>query len=229
MRIKLIAFVFMLLQINLLQAQELLFPPRINILDLDTGFGGVSFGIRIWGWSIDGKVAVSVENWVIEGGQSINFFILDLNSSDTLFYLGMHSFHSEGIEIIDEALYNANSAEILNALQSHDIIKLPSEFLQFPINRDDIIYNAQIINIVHGADEFGDPGILKYDLLVITNDQKKSLRNFVPFLVSEVSIMGYSLSPFENRIMIVVAELSWFQHGSRSLRFIGSYLASEFE
>ena len=95
-------------------------------------------------------------------------------------------------------------------------------------NRDDIVYDVQVTDIGYG-DELVDHGILSYALLIRANNRRKVIDKFMPPLVNEVSIAGYFSSPFENRIMIVVAELSWFQNGHRGLRSIGSYLGAGFE
>ena len=226
MKLRLTFFVFVFLHIHFLWGQELVLPPRISVLQQYTSFGPVSINVRVWGWSSNGTVAISTEYSVVEGGQSINFLILDLNSNDALFQLWLNSFLAGDIEIMDEALYNANSTAIVDALQTHSIIKQETAFLQFPMTRNETVYDASIIDIEFEEDSLGDYSIATYAIVVTANDRRTVIDNIRPFRADSVFIRGYFLSPVENRIVIVITELSGFQHGPRRLRFVGSYLGS---
>ena len=210
--------------------RELVFPPRINAVYRNTPFGPVSNSIMIWGWSTGGKVAFSTDNMMSEFSPHSNFVVLDLISNNVVFQSRMDFFLSdvEANEIEDIAIFESNKAVIMDALETYGIIEKHSELLQFPINRGDIVYDIQVIDIERG-DELLDHGILRYTLLITANNERKVIENIITPPVDEIAIVGYFLSPFEKRIAIVVAELSWFQHGHRGLRLIGSYLGSDFE
>jgi len=214
--------------------RELVFPPLINVVFRNTAFGPVSNNVMIWGWSTDGKVAFSTDNIMSEVSPHSNFVVFNLVSNSVVFESRMDFFlHEVGDSgvwdkdwIRDKGLIDSNMSVILNALEIYGIIDKQSELLRFPINRNGIVYDIQVIDIEHGDDSL-DYSILKYSLLITANNRRKVIDNLIlpPMgLVSEVSVAGYFLSPFENRIVIVVAELSWFQHGHRGLRFISSYL-----
>ena len=219
--------------------RELVFPARINVVYQNTAFGPVSNSVMIWGWSLDGKVAFSTDNTMSEFSPHSNFVVFDLISNNVVFESRMdfflHEVEDSGIWDTDwnrdTVLFDSNITIILNALETYGIIDKQSELLRFPLTRDGIVYDIQVIDIEHGDDSL-DHSILSYSLLITTNNKKNVIDNLIPpprGLVGEVFVAGYFLSPFENRIVIVVAELSWFQHGHRGLRFISSYLESDFE
>jgi hypothetical protein len=236
MKLKLLIFGLFLLNVRFLLAQGFVIPPQINIERQDTGFGPVLFDVRIWGWSNNGKVAYStVYAW--DGlGSSINFIILDLTSDNVLFELYMNSSFpdDENTRIKDEALFNLNRTSILNALQryniiTHDLIEQQTELLHFPFRKNNLLYECHIIGIEYGKNEEGENKIIKYSVLVTANNRRKIIGNFTSSFADVINIKGYFLSPFENRAMIVIAEWSGWQHGTREYRFIGSHLDVGFE
>ena len=169
----LLIFTFIFLNAQFLPAQNFNIPPIVNIEEQSTAFGPISYNIRIWGWSTNGKVAYSTEYEWSEINQNINFVILDLITDRELFKIHMYSFYpeNEDYEVRDEALYILNRTSILNALQTHriithDLINQKTEFLQFPIRRNNLIYDCRIINTVYGKNEYDEEGIIKYSVLV---------------------------------------------------------------
>lgn len=222
---------------NLLFAQELIHPPKISF-NRNSGAVGFSYDVRIWGWSTNGKVAYSTEYEWSEINQFINFVILDLITDSVLFRLVMNSFFLEDgnySEVRDEALYNLNRASILNAMQTHNIIKhnlinRQEEIFQFPFIRNNLTYDCHITNIVYKEDEYGENNISKYSVLVTAGNRRKIINNFnPPPFVNEVFVKGYFPSPFENRIMVTIAEMSTYQYGPREYRFMGCHLGVGFE
>jgi len=232
--IKLLVSLLIIFNLHALGADELVFPPPINLLQyIEPGSNSVSVRqnarlARVWGWSRDGKVVYSVEGGVnSEAGYSIEFVVLDLNTDKVLFNLEMNSRYvnnwAEG-----NALFNVYRASILNALRTHHIIAQRTEFLPFPFRRNNIVYDAQIIDIEIGEDEYWLLGnlILRYSVLATAGDRRKTLGNFTPFLwLNDVYMCGYFLSPFEDRALVVIAEdLGQYMHGGILYRFVDFHL-----
>ena len=235
MKSKLFIFGFILLNVHSLFAQGLVFPPKINFFqysrpasqDLLYDFPNA----RVWGWSNNGKVAYSIERDVDgRGGQVIDFVILDLITDDTVFELKMDSFDNNDIE--DEALYNVFRTNILGALRTYGIVQESPRFLPFPLSRNNMTYNSQIINVEKNKFDFGfDTVVSKYSVLVTADGKRKIIGNFTPVHTGTgyVYVCGYILSPHENRALVVVAEEHWGHEGTElSYRFSGCHLGVGF-
>jgi len=221
--------------LRLLPAQELSFPPKINFFQHSrSASGGMLYEIpnaRVWGWSNNGKVAYSIERQVDgRGGQKIDFIILDLITDDTVFELNMDSFDCNDAE--DEALYNLFRANISNALRTNGIVQESPPFSAFPLARNNMTYNSQIINIERKNYDFGfETIILKYTVLVTADSKSKIIGNFAPVntVTGYVYVCGYILSPFENRALVVIAEEHWGNEGTElTYRFSGCNLGVGF-
>ncbi|MCL1813874.1 MAG: hypothetical protein FWG29_10205 [Treponema sp.] len=237
MKIKLFILCFSFFTIYFSPAQELAFPPKINLFQYSASISQRPLygfpNARIWGWSNNGKVAYSIETEVDgRGGQKIDFVVFDLISDETIFELKMDSFNHNDVE--DEILYNLFSSDIANALRINGIISQRIEFLPFPIRINNTVYNSQIINVEHKkGDEYGffDSLVSKYMVKVIANEKSKIIANFNPVhtLTGYAYVCGYFLSPFENRALVVVAEEHWgFEGTELTYRFSGCHLGVGF-
>ena len=239
MKLRLPFFCFLFFFLHYLQAQELVFPPKINLFQHSRPVSqGQLYGFpdaRIWGWSNNGKVAYSIETAVEgRGGQVIDFVILDTITDKALFELRMDSFdHGEDDDATGEALYRLYRADILNALNTHNIIQGAAVFFPFPINRNNTAYNANIAGIEYKSDEYGffDRVVTKYNVTVTANNKTKTISVFTPVrsVTANVYICGYFLSPFENRALVVTAEEAWVFEGTELFyRFAGCHLGVGF-
>ena len=220
------------------QNTSLDFPPKINLFQHSHSVSQCPLwgfpGARIWGWSNNGKVAYSVEREIDgRGGQIINFVILDLLSDKTVFELKMDSFDNN--DVTDESLYNLFSVNILNALRGHGINQGRTQFLPFPLKRNNTEYNANIIDVEYKSNDDGlfDRIVLRYKVSVMANDLgKKIIGTFTPIenRTGYIYICGYFLSPFENRALVVVAEEHWGHEGTElTYRFSGCHLGVGFK
>ncbi|MDR0312900.1 MAG: hypothetical protein LBI14_04825 [Treponema sp.] len=217
-----------------LSTQEFTFPPQINFFQYSKSTGSLyDFpNTRIWGWSNTGKIAYSIERHIDgRGGQIINFVVLDLITDEIVFQLNMDSFDHN--DATDEALYDFYRATISNAFETHDIIGQRTDFLQFPIRKNNMVYNSQIINVEQKEDEYGffENLVAKYTVEVTADNKKKIIGIFEPVsrMTSDVYVCGYVLSPFENRALIVVAEEFFaFEGNEVTYRFSGCHLGVGF-
>ena len=238
MKLKLSFFCFLFFFLHNLQAQELVFPPKINLFQYSRPVSQSLYGFpeaRIWGWSNNGKIAYSIETEVDgRGGQKIDFVILDLVTDKTLYELKMDSFdHGEDNGVTGEALYGLYRTVIINALNTHNIIRGAAAFLPFPLVKNNTTYNAQIANIDYKSDEYGffDRVVSKYNVTVAANGKTKTIGIFLPVrgVTGRVYMCGYFLSPFENRVMAAAAEEAWGFEGTELIyRFAGCHLGVGF-
>jgi len=225
--LKLLFFSLLLLNIHLLFSQELAFPPKVNLFQHTMSqrhFHELPYA-RIWGWSAEGKVAYSVAGSTL-AGQIIDFVILDLVTNNNVFELRMAQYRHH-YTIYDETLYSFYAADILGALMLNNIINKRTDFLPFPFKANSIEYNVQLI-VEYQKDQM-DLGrdnvdvVSGYMVVVTANDRRKIIANFdalsnVFVSVFSVYVAGYFLSPFESRLLVVVAERLWV-HSMWELRY----------
>ena len=224
--------------VNLLSAQEFNIPPKLDLFQHSVSTTNRPLNtfpdVRMWGWSRDGKVAYSIEkeNEGI-GGKIIDFFILNLINDRVIFNLEMIGYDDmSGLYIPVEALYNLHRITISNALRTHNIAGERNDFLRFPFRRNNIEYNSQITGIERRSSEFGFGNVVsRYTVLVTADNRRKVIANFnvVNSETFEVYLAGYFLSPFENRILVVIAEEHWvWGDGAITYRFSGCNLGVGF-
>jgi hypothetical protein len=237
MKINVLIFGFIFCLAQSLSAQNLVFPPKINLFKYSVSISQYSLyglpNIRIWGWSKNGKVAYSIERWIEgRGGQKIDFIIFDLINDTIVFELKMDSYEQD--DFTDESLYNLFKNNILNTMEMHNIIEQRTEYLQFPIRRNNMMYNSYIIDVEYknGFEGFFDNIVVsKYTIQVEANNGKKIIGIFCPvnILTRWLYVCGYFLSPFENRILLVIAEEHWgFEGTELTYRFSGCHLGIGF-
>ena len=235
MKLKLLAFGFVLLNLHFLSAQELSFPPKINFFQYSSSVSGRPLNgfpnARIWGWSNNGKIAYSIETEVEgRGGQKINFVIMDLITDDIVFELKLDSFDHD--DLTNEALYNLFRTDISNALRKYTISAQRTDFSRFPIRKNDMVYDSRIINVEQKKNDFAfDNVVSKYTVSVTANGKTKTIGTFSPVntITGYVYVCGYILSPFENRALVVIAEENWgFEGTELSYRFSGCHLGVGF-
>ena len=222
--------------IHVVRDQGLVFPPRVNLLHyLEVDSVAVQFNsrfARIWGWSTDGKIAFSIEGAInSEASYQIEFVVLDLIENKVLFSLIEYS-RSATDWLEGEELFKLYAGSINDALQTHNIIGQRAYFSPLPTIGDNMPGDVEIIDIERGEDEYWQLGetILRYSVLATTNKGSQILGTFTPFLwLFEVHVCGYFLSPFENRVLVIIAEdLGQYSHGGIMYRYIGFHLEEDF-
>ena len=224
---KLLFFSLFFLNIHLLFSQDFVFPPKVNLFQytISQRYFHEFPHARIWGWSDEGKVAYSVDRSTL-AGQIIDFVILDLVTNNNVFELRMAQYRHH-YTIRDEALYSFYATDILDALRLHNIINERTDFLPFPFRANSIEYNVQLI-VEYQKDQM-DMGrddvdvVSRYMVAVTANDRRKIIANFdalsnVFISVFSVYVAGYFLSPFESRVLVVIAERFWM-HSMWELRY----------
>ena len=217
-------------------------PPGIDLFQYSASASG-SFNMyefpsaRIWGWSTTGKIAYSVERKVDgRGGRIINFIINDLITDNIDFELRIDSFNLDGYNdnYSFEDLFYIYSPAILDALRSYNIVQeQKNDFLSFPLRKNNITFNSQIIDLGYVNDEFGmfEEAVSRYSVLVTADNRKKVIASLIPVssVTGYIYICGYFLSPFEDRIMVVTAEEAFGYEGTMpNFRFHGFHLGVGF-
>ena len=158
-------------------AQDFILPPQINLIqhsNFASSFHPVRYA-RIWGWSANGRVAYSIEGGLnSETGYQIDFVILDLITNNVLFNFTDFS-GSANNWVEGEALFYVHKTSILGALRTYEIIDQRTDFLPFPLIKNNIAYYAEIIDIEYGEDEHWQLGdtILRYTLSLTVDNRRK--------------------------------------------------------
>jgi hypothetical protein len=235
-----IFFTFFLLVTSHLIAENIKLPPKIDpfqylvpkgiIYNYSHPYNEIYLfpDVRIWGWSSTGKVAYSIEN-IIEGkgGILIQYTVLDTITDDIVFNLKMDSNDygiDESNENIIEIIYTNEMEKIMNSMKYNNIIEQYSDFLSFPIKIGINEFNcyAKIENEI--KPEFWDT-ILRYEVIANRNGKSKIIKTVLEVSALSIYICGYFKSPFENRILVVIAEEQWgFEGKELSYNFSGCHL-----
>ena len=174
---------------------------------------------RVWGWSKKGKLAYSVASTSYgRGDTTLRFIVFDAVDDKNLaeFVVNSIDLFGEDVEVYDqEQLYLSLKDKILSALKEHEILESTIDFLPFPIKRNNMEYACSLMNIeYHDQSDFGEQFITKYAVLVETSaGNGRVINTFTPRFSNtrQVYICGYIISPFEERVVVVLAEegLKW--------------------
>ncbi|MCL2444110.1 MAG: hypothetical protein FWD13_11710, partial [Treponema sp.] len=125
-------------------------------------------------------------------------------------------------------LFYLHETSIQNALRTYEIIDERTNFLPFPLSRNNISYYARIDDFIYGEDEIWSLGetIIRYSLLVTANNESKVINTFKPFRwLTDADVCGYFISPCGNIILVIIAEdLGLYQHGGLLYRFVNLQL-----
>jgi hypothetical protein len=174
------------------------------------------YDFRIWGWSKDGKVAYSYTEFNDGAGwETKYFYILDFiddkflwkNSLDD--YEGKQMIYTEGEgsaegPVID---YDELYREFMNVCKNHKIELSQAEFKKLPIMLNNKVYNVIVEqNKRNDSDEYGYDTIESYKIVVETGGKSKLINEgtFSEPTIFDVFSLGYFISPFENRALIVI-------------------------
>lgn len=174
--------------------------------------------VRIWGWSRDGKVAVSTEVFFPMPGISVRYVILNLVNDRTLFEIKEDVCESDDgcRHETAEELYRARRNEIMSAMSEHGIIEHHTPFAQFPFVAGDHTYTARVTT--GAAVMVNDEEETRYSVIVSRNGRDKIIKRGSDWLTNH-EVQGYYKSPFEERILVVIGSqrashgVLWFFNG----------------
>ena len=93
-------------------------------------------------------------------------------------------------------------------------------------------YNCSITNITYSSDAYGffNDNITRYTVVVTANGRSKNINTFdSDAMTRKIYICGYSLSPFEDRALIILAEENFVFEGTELFYvFSGCHLGTGF-
>lgn len=190
---------------------------------------------RLFGWSKDSRIAYSIETAIDgRGGTKINYFIQDLISDKIIWKLDEDSFKWEeeyfGSKLsIPEIAFQRNAEKINNALTQYGIIQTNSEYLNFPIEKNNQYFYCKSLITDNEKDEYGFRNI-DYIITVSNNyGKEKIVTQSKKVRADAVYICGLFSSPYENRIAIIIAEEKYVFEGNEVFySVIGCSLSSGF-
>jgi hypothetical protein len=193
--------------------------------------------IKMWGWAKNGRVAYSLEGKddtaAGAGYFCVDFIIFDFIEDINLFEFTMNSidqsagqWKTRGKIAVD--LYAIYADEINGALSKYGIIEQQAEFLPLPIKQNNAVYTADAVMTSQSAQPgYGNPEI-EYKIVVKKNNASSNTITTVQTSASAIAVCGYFLSPFENRVLVVIAEADGgamcFFPAKMRFRFSGCHL-----
>jgi hypothetical protein len=192
--------------------------------------------IRIWGWAQNGRVAYSSE-WSIgaTGGIAVEFVVFDFINDRRVFTLGMDDYEIDWTGVagdLAEALYAKYDGQIRGAMERFAIVEQQVPFLPFPLKKNNAVYTASVnIMSARRADpaNFVFNSIVRYNILVAKNEKSRIITTKNNADAEAVAVCGYFLSPFEDRILVVIANAHGsFRDSNISYSFSGCHLEAGF-
>jgi len=237
-------------------AENVSLPPMIDLFKYDEELEHyISFNywfssrnnFRLWGWSRDGKVAYSfADNWDGPGWISTEVYILNINDNKVLWKNsvvdngeGREMIHSEGKGYDEEGPiidYEAFFSEFRNICANNRIEFVQTEYKKLPI-----IHNNRTFNIIKEINKRKNPEydyetIENYKIIIEAQGRRKvinedsfsgsgSNRN----IIFNIFSLGYFISPFENRALIIIGRHIYHYEGTNNdFILIGFHLETGF-
>lgn len=195
--------------------------------------------VRLWGWSEDGKAALSVTSEVNgRGGTVVYYVVQDMVSDEILWTLEDDTFNweNEGADVegfepdrIAALSYERHRTAVDEALKRYAIQAETNPFLPFPMEWNEWTYTPKVSVVKEKEPQFYDD-IASYTVSLARSNGKTKKIAFVDDTESRnVHVCGYSLSPFEDRIIVVVAEEQFVFEGTELFySFVGCDLKKGF-
>jgi hypothetical protein len=181
--------------------------------------------IRIWGWSKNGKVAYSVAK---------QFVILNTVNDTIEFSLANTSDHAAMLDAMDK-----HNIWPYTGQAEYNFLKAGMYSQYFGDHHtSDYELGSMISNIKsYTADPFvatalnSNELVISYDVTITQNGKSKVIASFTPLnsMTARPSIVGAIQSPYENRLLVIIAE-KYLQddHSEIVYRFSGCHLGVGF-
>ena len=200
------------------EAQEITLPPVVELYQYQNEYSPSNeSGFRFWGWSKDGKVAYSYD--FSDGGETasnvriFNFFdnteILDKSFSQTYYYEAGNDLDENNKKNEMIINYNAFFLEFSNACKANGIELVQAEYRQLPIVHNNKTYKV-VMEIGKRVLNAWDPDFLvvdNYRIFVDTDGKRKVVREAEDeYPAFNIFLLGYFISPFENRALLVMGK-----------------------
>ena len=172
--------------------------------------------LRLWGWSADGKVAWSTASMVAgRGGAVVRYVIQSMKTDEVVWSLDDDTYNwgNEGAEADGKSLdeiaalsFDKNKETIAAELGKHTIKGEKNSLEAFPLEWSGETYTPALSIEDEEEPEFWDK-IAGYTLFLAKKGGKiKKLASFDEVIANEVHVCGYTSSPFEERVAVIVAE-----------------------
>ena len=178
--------------------------------------------IKVWGWSRDGKVGISeVEFNDTRGGIIITTLVFDADSHTVLWQNNIDSFNY-GEETIPEkelAIFFNNFQNICRHQFGIEIQETP---LIVP-SESAMRHNGRTYNITINSTREEERMVRRYFVTAETDGKRKAILSKDTFLPSLPEFSSYSISPFEERALIIFRWAS-FSH-SYGFEYAGCHLS----
>ncbi|MCL2765147.1 MAG: hypothetical protein FWD40_07725 [Treponema sp.] len=202
---------------------------------------------RLWGWSRDGKAAYSYADiWDGPGWISTEVYILDLIDNSILWKNsvvdngeGRRMIYSEGSGYDEEGPaidYEAFFQGFRNICINNGIEFIQTEFRKLPVIHNNIVYN--VIEEINKKEDshYGYEEIESYRIIVETQGKRKVINEdgfseteFIQNTIFNVFSLGYFISPFENRALIVIGRhIPHYEATNNDFLLVSCHLDTDF-
>lgn len=172
--------------------------------------------LRLWGWSEDGKAALSVTHEVAgRGGAEVYYAVQDMKSDEVLWTLADDTFNweNEGADVegfdldrIAALSYERNKKAVNEAFDSHAIQAKTGTLLPFPLEWKGAAYTPKISIVKEKDPRFYDD-IASYTVSLARRGGKtKKIASVDDTQSQRIYVCGGIMNPFEDRVAVVVAE-----------------------
>jgi hypothetical protein len=213
---------------------------RVHFIGYNNWFSS-RYDCRIWGWSRDGKVAYSYTEFQDGAGwETKYFYILNYIDDKVLWknsledYEGKQMIYSEGEGSIEGPVidYDVLYREFMNICKINGIEFVQAEFKKLPIMHNNRIYNViEEQNKRDDSDDYGYDTIESYKIVVETQGKSKVINEdtFSYPTVFDIFSLGYFISPFEDRALIVIGRhIRHWEGTNNDYILLGCHLDSGF-
>lgn len=220
-------------------AALLLLTVRASAIEPPSGIRLLVPSARLYpiGWSVDGKFAYAlVDEPAFRGGYGFLCAIVDARTDEVLWFHYDHSdqFDWQGENVPLAIAWQRNVSAISEQLTALGVEPVDGVRMEpLPLRRGSDEYTAVVDEwkVDPEKSPYGN-GVVGYTLILQSREKgSKVIAQRARIFATDVSVQGYIRSPFENRVVLLVAESGNAYGGARFTDFtiIGAHLDAGFE
>ena len=173
--------------------------------------------VRVLGWSEQNKFAYATERLIEgRGGWILDIIIFDLVKNENLYTISIDSFdydfeepiwgqadYEEKVDELIKNLFMSRLEEINNVFKAHGFLWRDFDFIPYTAQTDKTIH---IDNIIWAENDFLGNIIQSYDLIMDNAEESFFSQTVSNQATVGIYLCGLIISPFGNKIIIVLAE-----------------------
>ena len=172
-------------------------PPVIDLYQYQNEYSPSESDLRFWGWSKDGKVAFSdIDRDRGGNAEYVSVCIFNLVDNTEIYTSGVGvDYDADGNELPPTVFYD----EFREVCRQNGIEFVQAEYRQLPIN-----HNGRTYNVIYEKTDKDGIELVEYRIFAETQGKRKTVLVRTEPYIHDVFSLGYFLSPFENRALLVM-------------------------